>query len=206
MNTNVFNCFLLSLIFLFAQCASLKNATSGTFKDKRDGQTYKWLRLKDGKKWIVQNLNYEMADSWCYDDMDSNCAKYGRLYNWEAAMKACPEGWRLPSDDEWWAMASHYGKAYNFRRGQETNEGDAAGKAAYKALIQEGDSGFSVLLGGRLYSDGSFYDLGDRGYYWSSSEQSSSRAWYYGFYIGSEYLFRHHDGKSVGRSCRCLQD
>ena len=133
------------------KAAATANANSGTFKDARDGQTYKWVRLKDGKKWMAQNLNYKTPDSWWYERKSSNGKKYGRLYTWQAAKNACPSGWRLPSDDEWWKMASYYGKAYNSQSGQQINknkEGDA-GEAAYKALMQGGNSGFSALLGGQ---------------------------------------------------------
>ncbi len=64
-----------------------KNINSGTFKDSRDGQSYKWVRLKDGKKWMAENLNYETNNSWWYDNKRSNGDKYGRLYTWQAAKK-----------------------------------------------------------------------------------------------------------------------
>ncbi len=170
-----------------------------TFKDSRDGQTYKWVRLKDGKKWMTQNLNYKTKDSWCYDEKNSNCDKYGRLYTWQAAKKACPSGWRLPSDDEWRKMTKYYGGA-----DEDVNDG---GKAAYKNLIQGGTSGFSALLGGYCGPFlGLFHDLDGIGRYWSSTEKSSSGVWYYDFSSDGEYFSRNFHGKTVGFSCRCLQD
>lgn len=51
---------------------------------------------------MAENLNYETSTgSWCYNDSSSNCDKYGRLYNWHTAIKACPAGWHLPSKAEW---------------------------------------------------------------------------------------------------------
>lgn len=66
------------------------------FYDKRDGKVY---FIKPVKNFAVMtsNLNYKVSDSYCYDDKESNCKKYGRLYTWKAALKACPEGWSLPS-------------------------------------------------------------------------------------------------------------
>jgi len=98
--------FLLVLIFFGGKCTSLKNTNSGTFKDKRDGKIYSWIRLKSGKIWMAQNLNYQYISSSCYQQEEANCVKYGRLYNWESANKVCPKGWRLPTDKEWWEMAS----------------------------------------------------------------------------------------------------
>jgi len=191
---------LLVLVCLFTQYTSLNNAISGKFKDERDGQTYKWVRLKDGKKWMAQNLNYQMANAWCYDKEASNCAVYGRLYNWDAAMKACPKGWRLPSDEEWWAMTSYYGKAFNAEDGQEENYQYDAGKQAYESLIEGGDSGFSALFGGYRHPNGEYALLDDNGYYWSSAN-----AWNYCFRY-NQTLNRYLTNKSFGSSCRCIQD
>lgn len=58
--------------------------------------------------WMAQNLNVEMAESRCQYDSDTDCQRYGRLYTWEAANKACPAGWHLPSDEEWYVLASLY--------------------------------------------------------------------------------------------------
>ena len=155
---------------------------------------------------MAQNLNYKTTDSWCYDNKDSNCREYGLLYTWFTAKKACPNGWRLPSDHEWWTMASYYGKAYNSRSGQKENKTGDTGEAAYKALMKGGSTGFSALLGGLRHSDGDYYDLGSLGYYWSSTEKGASDAWGYTFSRYSQGLYRYSYDRSVARSCRCVQD
>ena len=173
------------------------SAESGTVK--HGGQTYKWKKMKDGKKWMTENLNYKIPDiSWCYDKDQSNCKKYGRLYTWKAAKQACPAGWHLPSDEEWRAMAKHYGGC--------DDDAKDGGKAAYKALTDSGDSGFSALLGGRRYSDGSFKILGDYGVYWSSTALGSDNALTYCFYGPNGDLRRGSGNKPWGFSCRCIQD
>ena len=179
------------------QANQTTNASSGIVKD-RAGQSYTWKRMKDGKKWMTENLNYKTSDSWCYDGSNSNCKKYGRLYTWAAAKKACPSGWHLPSDAEWRAMAKQYG-------GCDDDASDN-GKAAYKSLISGGNSGFTALLGGYRYADGSYNRLGKYGLYWSSSEKSSDNAWHYYFDEPSSKLIRYDRNKTVGRSCRCTED
>ena len=182
------------------------NANAGTFTDVRDGQAYQWVRLKDGKRWMAKNLNYQMPNTWCYEDNQESCKQYGRLYTWQAANDACPNGWRLPTDDEWWKMASYYGKAYNAYQGQEKVEGKDDGEVAYKALVQGGETGFIALFGGSHSSSEGFNYLGDLGCYWSSSENSESNALGYYFYIHSRALARDSYHKTLGFSCRCLQD
>lgn len=59
------------------------------------------------KVWMAENLNIKTGDSWCYDNSEQNCNEYGRLYTWNAAQKACPDGWRMASDREWDAVASN---------------------------------------------------------------------------------------------------
>jgi hypothetical protein len=121
------------------------------------GKTYPTVRI-NGKTWMAQNLDYEVAGSWCYDNDPSNCRKYGRLYTWEAAKRACAAvGWRLPTDAEWRAMAKMYGGA--------DDDASDGGKAAYRVLIQGGSSGFSAQLGGDRDSNGDFYRLGSWGRY-----------------------------------------
>jgi len=149
--------------------------------------------------WMKKNLNIETEGSWCfYNDADS-CAKYGRLYNWEAAMKACPTGWHLPSNVEWTVLVNYAG-------GTST-----AGKAL-KSTSSWGDGyngtdthGFSALPGGNRYSGGLFGDVGRNGYWWSSTEYDGSYA--YSLYMQYDYDFADENNikdKSNGISVRCI--
>lgn len=72
----------------------------GVMLDRRDNQTYKIITLND-KIWMAQNIGYETpSGSFCYEDKETNCDVYGRLYTYEAAQSACPGGWHIATRAE----------------------------------------------------------------------------------------------------------
>ena len=72
----------------------------GVMVDKRDEQRYELTSL-NGKTWMAQSINYETAaGSFCYQDNETNCDVYGRLYTYEAAQSACPGGWHIATRAE----------------------------------------------------------------------------------------------------------
>ena len=86
-------------------------------------------RMPDGRQWTTENLNVDAEPSFCYENAEAHCRRYGRLYTWESAQRACRvlgSGWRLPTVDEWRQLAGHYGGV----RG----DSEDGGRAAYEAL------------------------------------------------------------------------
>ena len=160
-------------------------------------------RMPDGRQWTTQNLNVTTAHSYCYDNSAQNCALYGRLYTWESAQQACRAlggGWRLPTNEEWRALANHYG-------GLRQESADL-GKAAYTALIRGGSSGFDAVYGGgRTDKSHEYQRIGDHGFYWSATESGPDHAWLYNFGKGGQSLNRHEDGEKLWAvSARCVKD
>ena len=172
---------------------------TSTFTDSRDKKTYKKTTI--GKQtWMAENLNFEAKDSKCYKNTPANCEKYGRLYNWETAMKACPSGWHLPRDNEWLTLV-------NFAGGREVAGKKLKTKSGWKEKGNGTDEfGFSALPGGIGYSDGDFNHVGNHGLWWSSSESDSDSAYIRIMYYNFDGVDRDDFNKSYLFSVRCLQD
>jgi len=158
-------------------------------------------QMADGKWWTTNNLNVMGDASFCYEDAEANCHRYGRLYTWKAAQRGCRslgDEWRLPTDDEWKRMAIHYGGT--------REDSDDSGKAAYSALLVAGRSGFNALLGGnRSAANGEYERLEAHGFYWTASETSPTTALFYNFGKGSSSLNRQSEGdKLMAASVRCI--
>src|SRR5262245_4727464 len=118
-------------------------------------------RMADGKEWTTVNLNVNTSSSYCFEDAEPNCRRYGRLYTWESAQRGCQslgDGWRVPTDDEWRQMVKRYGGV--------GNDSPDKGKAAYTALLSGGTSGFDAVLGGNRSIDGQYDRLEAHGIYW----------------------------------------
>jgi beta-barrel assembly-enhancing protease len=166
------------------------------------GQTSPSRQMADGKQWTTQNLNVATVPSYCYDDAEVNCLRYGRLYTWEAAQRGCQSlgrGWRLPANEDWQQLAKHYGGLLE--------EGAEASKATYTALTIGGKSGFDALLSGGRAADGSYARLDAHGLYWTSSETDPGHAWIYNLGKGGQALNRHRGGdKQWAFAVRCIRD
>ena len=85
-------------------------APTGTFTDPRDRQVYNTIDIGT-QVWFAENLNYETSNSHWYDNDSVNGDIYGRLYNLDEALNACPTGWHLPNDAEWTELFDYLGGA-----------------------------------------------------------------------------------------------
>ena len=169
---------------------------------KAVGAPYSSKRMADGKHWTTHNLNVNTVPSYCYEDAELNCRRYGRLYTWESARRGCQslgDGWRLPTDGEWRQMAKHYGGV--------SEDSEDKGKAAYQALLIGGSSGFNAVLGGGRSEDGQYARLEAHGFYWTASESDPAIGWSYNFGRGGQALHRQSGiEKEWALSVRCVKD
>ena len=175
---------------------------SDTLTDSRDGKEYRTVRI--GKlRWMAENLNYDTANgsgSWCYDNADSNCVKYGRLYTWDAAKSACPAGWHLPVREEWNNLVAATGGSGIAGRKLKSQNG------WYRERNGTDEYGFSAMPAGRRIGDGRFDNVDRHGYWWSAAEGKDSNAYYRNIYYSDNNVYDYGHEKSNGLSVRCVQD
>jgi len=158
--------------------AAFAGIKKGSFSDSRDGKSYKTLKFGN-QTWMAENLNYKAKESKCYDNNESNCKKYGRLYDWNTALNACPKGWRLPNDRDWSTLVDLVG----------VNEAGYILKAS-SGWSDDGNGvdsiGFSALPGGFGDSKNAFIDGGRNGNWWSATKNDLSagaQGWFMGYGI-----------------------
>ncbi len=178
------------------------NAEKNTLTDTRDGKVYRTVTIGN-QIWMAENLNYKTDSSFCYNDSAEYCAKYGRLYIWDAAMDACPDGWHLPDSTEWNTLFSAVG-------GKSTAEEvlkSTSGWVGEKGEARNGTDnyGFAALPAGvRDERGGLFSREGGTAKFWSSTERSSDMATniilYYYFDVFEA------SGRHDAMSVRCLND
>lgn len=143
-----------------------------------------------------------------YDDNLSHEETYGNLYNWYAVDDSrgiCPEGWHIPSVDEWTILSNHLG-----------GESVAGGKMKKAGLEHwnspntgaSNESGFTGLPGGyRSGSSGGFAWINTNGTFWSSVNSNDHWAIAIDLFHDSEAIdLQHNDTKNSGFSVRCIQD
>jgi len=193
-----------------------------TFVDKRDGRTYKKVTIGT-QTWMAENLNYAGGGGTCYgegrhtfigfnvegydirirrlsdEEIRDYCARYGRLYDWSAALTACPTGWHLPSDAEWTAMTDYVGGAKTANKKLKSAAGWKDGGNGTD------DYGFSGLPGG--YGDlKQFCCAGSYGGWWSATESDDTFAWRWFMYYRAGNVGRLNFEKTYQFSVRCVQD
>ncbi len=184
---------------------------NGYFIDLRDQHKYKVVKI--GKQiWMAENLAYKAnSGCWAYDNIESNVEKYGYLYNWETARKVAPQGWHLPSDEEWKELEMFLGMTREDADKSYAWRGDGVGTKLKSAngWLEDGngsnESGFNALPAGYRFSDGTFDYAGAYAYFWSSSPAGSG-AWYRYLYCGYGRVNRSSSSRAGGRSVRPLKD
>jgi len=174
-----------------------RSGKTDSFADLRDRKVYPIVSIK-GQVWMAANLSYALPGSRCYDDVQENCLRYGRLYDWKDAQLACPDGWHLPHDTEWTRLEDIVGGRAKAGRSLKANGLWSFGGAGLDTW------GFSVLPGGYCIETGECVFLGDDADFWTSTPKDELGAWHRGFGYGGIDSDRDVYYKSSSFSVRCV--
>jgi uncharacterized protein (TIGR02145 family) len=209
----------------------------GVFQDSRDLHVYKYITLAN-QVWMAENLAYlPSVFSPTFGDANltryyvygyegdttevarakSNYATYGVLYNWVAALSACPAGWHLPTDTEFTALTdSLINKGFGFDGSGSDIAKSMASTSGWDSFLIRGtpgndqalnnESGFSAPPGGYRGGDGKFIYIGNLANYWTASEDGPTTAWSRHLYFGNDGVMRYSFHRSSGFSIRCVRD
>lgn len=194
---------------------------TGTFTDKRDNKSYYYVRIGE-LDWFCSNLTYEGAGV-PFRNSHLTSGLFGMFYNWDEAVQACPEGWRLPTEEDWVALAQSFEPDGSFKE-EETFTGVTGHLLSNAIFNGEKDSlweywpkikvtnekSMNVLPFGYCYSDGStftFKGFGDYAAFWTGSSCGDDHAIYRYFNEGNpDILVSSADKKTFYATVRCVRE
>jgi len=170
-----------------------------------------------------QDETNEIIEKCCFENMESNCSRYGGLYQWWEAMQwwggtgepspdgptqgVCPDGWHIPSMNEWEILAEYLGgeriAALEMTEGSPNCSNDDP---------SPNSSDFNALLGGWLRIVEEWTDKGKATFFWSDSKYATAFAGV--FFIGCYFNYDEYDlhslytQQNVQHACyvRCIKD
>jgi len=196
------------------------------FTDKRDGETYKAVKIGN-QIWMAENLKTTKykdgttiplvtnnstwsrltTPAYCWYKNDAAAYKniYGALYNWYTVNtgKLCPTGWHVPTDAEWTTLINYLGGEY--KAGVKLREtGTTHWKARNTGVTNE--TGFTALPGGYRKANGRSMNISYYGYWWSATESNATFAWRRNMYYYYSHVHRNPSDKELGFSVRCVRD
>jgi uncharacterized protein (TIGR02145 family) len=199
------------------------------FCDERDGKKYVYVTIGT-QTWMAENLNYSASGSKCYGNLNSNCDRYGRLYEWAMAMDIepksgyrwlesdekhqgiCPSGWYIPNNKDWDKLMRHIDGNTGTSNPYDSHTAGkhlktTTGWNSYSGIVNLDTYGFSALPGGGGLDDGRFVAVGEEGNWWSSSEVNVN-AYLRAIFHDEDVAYYYADPKSFSCaiSVRCLKN
>ncbi len=187
-----------------------------------EGKTYTTVQI-GSQCWLAQNLNIGsringsatqtsngIIEKYCYNDLESNCDVYGGIYQWDEMMQylvtegvkgICPPDWHLPTDAEWTTLSNFLGGlsvAGGAMKETGTTHWNTPNVGATNSSL------FTGLPGGFRSISGPFAEIGDDGYWWTSTPNIANNQWERKLYRGDAILRSNYFGKLQGFSVRCM--
>ncbi len=196
------------------ETVTCKICNRGTFIDERDGRSYQVVKIGD-QVWMAENLAYKVNKGcWAHSKDKSTINEFGYLYKWKTAMNVSPNGYHLPTDNEWKELEKTLGMGSE----EVDTEGDRGGVEI--SIILKSKSGwdddangnnkskFNALPVGCRFSERKYFlNNGITGQWWSSSEVDEKNAFHRLLHVSSKAgVIRKSDSKKMGYSVRCIRD
>jgi uncharacterized protein (TIGR02145 family) len=175
------------------------------FTDPRDGYAYEVVTI-GAARWFAENLRFRTGDSRCYEGDEANCQDHGRLYRLEDALRACPAGWRVPSEDDWRGLERALGMPES-EIVKERGRGDPLGRR----LKFGGDTGFNVRYSGWIdpHRADTSRAMGRSAAYWASTpaepDDHSATAWHRDVAANRNTIWRSPVNVTYWLSVRCVE-
>jgi uncharacterized protein (TIGR02145 family) len=144
---------------------AIVDTTANSWTDPRDQQTYPLVKIGD-QIWMGRNFNFELEGSLATEKPE----EYGRFYNWEQALAACPEGWRLPSKEDWEQLMATLGGKQEAGHHLKSQEGWLRGENGSNS------SGFNAYPAGEFQEHKKdFWNIGYYTHFWSATDLSEEK-------------------------------
>ncbi len=156
---------------------------------------------KSAGEWIM--LGMQKKPAWCAQGNNpDNERTYGKLYNWYAVNDPrglAPEGFHVPTDDEWTQLINYFGGSVMAALKMRANTGAGTNQA-------EKGTGFDALSAGYRTVPGKFEGVGSYAYWWSTTEITKDAAWVrFLDYLYCNIYFSANN-KASGFSVRCIRN
>jgi len=173
---------------------------TGLILDKNNNISYGTVKIGT-QWWMSENLNETGASSsvrFCYSNLSVNCGIYGGLYTWKSAMNQvatekarglCPQGWHIPSVDEWQKLLDFYGL-----------------ETAKSELELSGSSDFRMFYAGQRSNVGRSETLGTVANFWTSTKSAGDNAMAFSFQKDQAHYFKINLAQNYWFSVRCIKD
>ncbi len=158
------------------------------------------------------NLDYTDKAYCYYDNITDNFHSFGMMYTWAAVMNGsttegaqgvCPNGWHVPSNDEWIVLVDFLG-GEEVAGGKLKESGTTHWSFPNNGATNE--SGFNALPGGYRYHLGNYSSIYNSAYFWTSTQSSASSAWYKYLYYNSTDVTTTGLNMDSGSYVRCVKD
>ena len=192
-------------VMLAAARSGHAQTPADTITDPRDNHRYPVVAIGD-LRWFAENLRFRTADSRCYENDEANCEDHGRLYRLDDALKACPAGWRVPSEEDWRRLERSLGMGES-----EIVKEDGRGAPAGRRLKFGGDTGFNVRYSGWIdpHLADSSRAMGRNAAYWASTpgppDDVSATAWHRDVAANRNSIWRSPVNVTYWLSVRCVR-